>query len=195
MRLRYLLVAAVLVATPAVAQDTGWEHGHKLVLINCARCHAIGLSGDSPLPPAPPFREVARNYSTEELVDGFLEGLAVRHQAMPEWQMSEPQAEDIAAFVLSLDPGVALAPASPAAEGFALLHESCARCHAAGLRGASPLAQAPPFREVVKRYAPAQLEEALAEGIVTGHNDMPEFEFTPDDIGKIVTYLEALRRG
>jgi mono/diheme cytochrome c family protein len=188
------LVLPLLLAGPAPAADTAWEHGHKLVLINCTRCHAISLAGDSPLPPAPPFREVAKNYSLEELVDGFMEGLAVRHQAMPEWQMSDTQAEDIATYILSLAPGLALDPASPAAQGFAMLHDNCARCHAAGAEGASPLAKAPPFREVVKKYDPAQLEEALAEGIVTGHNEMPEFEFSPDEVSSIVSYLEALRQ-
>jgi mono/diheme cytochrome c family protein len=37
------------------------------------------------------------------------------------------------------------------------------------------------------------LEEALAEGIVTGHNEMPEFSFEPEQIASIVAYLQTLK--
>ena len=37
------------------------------------------------------------------------------------------------------------------------------------------------------------LEEALAEGILTGHPDMPEFAFPPEDIGAIIAYLRAVQ--
>lgn len=77
--------------------------------------------------------------------------------------------------------------------GRLILKQECSQCHAVNLEGESPLKQAPPFREVARRYPPANLMEALAEGIVTGHKDMPEFEFTPDEISAIVGYLEALR--
>jgi cytochrome c len=51
----------------------------------------------------------------------------------------------------------------------------------------------PPFREIAKRYPPENLVEALAEGIVTGHNEMPEFLFEPEDIVEIISYLESLQ--
>jgi cytochrome c len=78
-------------------------------------------------------------------------------------------------------------------DGRALLEANCARCHATGKEGMSPLAQAPPFRDLVKRYEPETLAEALAEGIVTGHPDMPEFEFSPEQIGAIIAYLNSLK--
>ena len=52
--------------------------------------------------------------------------------------------------------------------------------------------EAPPFRVVVTRYPPEDLAEALAEGIVSGHPDMPEFVFQPAEIESIVTYLGTL---
>jgi mono/diheme cytochrome c family protein len=36
------------------------------------------------------------------------------------------------------------------------------------------------------------LEEALAEGISTGHPDMPEFVADPDQIDAILAYIESL---
>ncbi len=77
--------------------------------------------------------------------------------------------------------------------GLALAQKNCARCHAVTKEGTSSHAEAPPFTEVVKRYPPATLAEALAEGIATGHRDMPEFVFSPDEIGDLIAYLEALQ--
>ena len=53
---------------------------------------------------------------------------------------------------------------------------NCAMCHAVGRIGDSPLAIAPPFRTLHTRYRVDDLAEALAEGIVTGHPSMPQFQ-------------------
>lgn len=82
------------------------------------------------------------------------------------------------------------APVSDA--GKAALESRCSRCHAIGLDDTSKHAEAPPFREVVRRYPPENLAEALAEGIQTGHPDMPEFVMDPDEIGAVIAYLESL---
>lgn len=78
--------------------------------------------------------------------------------------------------------------------GRLLLTEQCSRCHQVSLTGKSPSAEAPTFRELMQRYEPEQLEEALGEGLSTGHPAMPEFVFEPDDIAAIVAYLGTLRR-
>jgi cytochrome c len=77
-------------------------------------------------------------------------------------------------------------------KGRAILEANCARCHAIGKDDASKHPEAPPFREVVKRYPPENLAEALAEGIISGHPDMPEFVFQPPEIEAIVRYLGTL---
>jgi cytochrome c len=76
--------------------------------------------------------------------------------------------------------------------GRAILEANCARCHAIGKDDASEHPEALPFRKVVKRYPPDNLAEALAEGINSGHPDMPEFVFEPPEIEAIVTYLGTL---
>ncbi len=83
--------------------------------------------------------------------------------------------------------------AADSGSGLSLVTEKCGRCHAVGLDGSSPHPQAPPFRDIAKRYAPMLLTEALGEGITTGHPDMPEFVFLPPQIDDIVVYLESLR--
>lgn len=89
-----------------------------------------------------------------------------------------------------------LSPASaedPAERGRALVEEKCAGCHAIGREGASPLTPAPPFRILGQRYPLADLEEALAEGILTAHPAMPQFMFGPEDVGAIIAYLETIQ--
>ena len=51
---------------------------------------------------------------------------------------------------------------------------------------------APPFRTLHSRYPVESLEESLAEGIVTGHPAMPEFQFDPEQVGDVIAYLKSL---
>jgi cytochrome c len=86
-------------------------------------------------------------------------------------------------------------PLSPAAQrGLVLLRADCSRCHAVGRVGGSPLKIAPPFRTLHARYPVEDLEEPLAEGIITGHPTMPEFRFDPGQVGDIIAYLKSLER-
>ena len=195
--LPFLALVAItlpLLAHPAAAADDAKviAEGRRLSDINCTKCHNIEATGESPLTDAPPFREIAKNYDPAELVDGFMDGLAVRHPLMPDWEVTQPQAEALAAFVMSLGTGQK-AEETQAARGFDLLRSNCARCHAIDASNASPDARAPAFRDVVRKYDPDALQEALAEGIVTGHNNMPDFAFEPDDVTAIIAYLDTLK--
>jgi cytochrome c len=85
------------------------------------------------------------------------------------------------------------APLSPAAQrGQVLLRTHCARCHSIDKVTPSPLKIAPPFRTLHTRYPVEDLEEPLAEGIITGHPTMPEFRFDPGQVGDIIAYLKSL---
>ena len=77
--------------------------------------------------------------------------------------------------------------------GEALLAKECSRCHATGRTGESRHPQAPLFRTLAKRYPIESLEEALGEGIISGHPDMPEFKFEGDDVGAIIAYLKSIQ--
>ncbi|PPD26687.1 MAG: cytochrome C [Hyphomicrobium sp.] len=77
-------------------------------------------------------------------------------------------------------------------KGQALAVERCARCHGTGDKDPSPHASAPPFRVVAERYPVEHLAEALAEGIVSGHPDMPVFVMSPDEIHAFLSYLDSL---
>ncbi len=83
--------------------------------------------------------------------------------------------------------------AAPTAEqrGRAYAQAHCARCHAIGRTGDSRFKPAPPFRTLHQRYPIESLGEALAEGIVTGHPAMPEFELDPEQIHDLLSYLKT----
>lgn len=94
--------------------------------------------------------------------------------------------------LLLLAAPVAAAEDPQVALGSSLIELYCADCHATGRFGISPHPPAPPFRELHLRYDVEELTEALVEGLVSGHPDMPEFEFDPEQAAAIVAYLKSL---
>lgn len=79
------------------------------------------------------------------------------------------------------------------ATGLELAEIYCAACHAVGRDDDSRLKGAPAFRDLSKRYPLVDLEESLAEGIVTGHDAMPEFSFSAEDIDDFLGYLTSIQ--
>jgi cytochrome c len=92
--------------------------------------------------------------------------------------------------LMLMTPALARSPAEQRGETFAL--NNCARCHSIDRVTPSPLKIAPPFRTLHLRYPIETLSEALAEGIVTGHPTMPEFQLDPDQIHDLLSYLKTL---
>jgi cytochrome c len=88
----------------------------------------------------------------------------------------------------------ALALDGPAQRGLVFARTHCARCHAVGRTGESPLPIAPPFRTLHTRYPVEDLAEALAEGILVGHPTMPEFALDPGQINDLLSYMRTLER-
>jgi mono/diheme cytochrome c family protein len=78
-------------------------------------------------------------------------------------------------------------------KGEQLVKENCSRCHAIGKEGDSPHPEAPPFRTLSSKYPVEDIAESLAEGIVSGHPDMPIFVFSPTDVEAIIEYLQSIQ--
>ena len=76
--------------------------------------------------------------------------------------------------------------------GLAFVRTNCSRCHSIDKISPSPLRAAPPFRVLHLRYPIDTLEEAFAEGIVTGHPSMPEFRLETDQIADVLAFLKSL---
>ena len=77
--------------------------------------------------------------------------------------------------------------------GSHIAEANCSSCHAVGRSGESPFPEAPPFRTLSTNYRVDSLAEALAEGISVGHPAMPEFQFAPDDVNALVSYLQSIQ--
>ena len=77
--------------------------------------------------------------------------------------------------------------------GKELVEANCSKCHGVSLKDKSSHDKAPVFRSLAKRYPIEALEEAFAEGIYTGHPDMPEFSATPEQVAAIVAYISSIQ--
>src|ERR1043166_663442 len=95
--------AAFLVSTAVQAQKASDERGRVFAETNCARCHAIGTTGDSPLAKAPPFRTLHKRYPVENLEEAFAEGIRTAHPEMPQFEMDPDQINDLLAYLKFLE--------------------------------------------------------------------------------------------
>ena len=96
-------------------------------------------------------------------------------------------------LVLALPAAMQPAAAQDIKRGEALLARACGSCHALG-SGESAIKDAPAFYTIGRRYPVESLEEALGEGFMSGHPDMPEFKFDAGDVGAIIAYLKSIQR-
>lgn len=90
-------------------------------------------------------------------------------------------------------PGVASSSSDLVAAGKTIAEAQCATCHAVGARTTSPLAGAPPLRDVLARY---EDEEGLAyrfiDGMKVGHDEMPRFDFDVRSADALIAYLRSI---
>ncbi len=89
----------------------------------------------------------------------------------------------------------ACADAALIARGHAIAKTNCGRCHAIGKTGESADPRSPPFRTLSRKYPLTDLEEALSEGIMVGHQgpEMPQFRFDPEQIDALLAYLASVQ--
>src|SRR6185312_11234886 len=81
--------------------------------------------------------------------------------------------------------------AAEAAEGKALLEKNCSRCHAVAAGLESPLKEAPNLWTVLGYYPTERLEVELGEGIGSRHREMPQIQFSDEEISSIYQYLHS----
>jgi cytochrome c len=109
MRLAYVcLPILLLLAGSALAAPTAERRGLAFAKANCARCHAIGRSGNSRLEQAPPFRTLHDRYPVETLAEAFAEGIYTGHSKMPAFELDPDQINDLLSYLKTLEK-----PASP----------------------------------------------------------------------------------
>lgn len=98
----------------------------------------------------------------------------------------------LALFGLGACAAVRAEPDPLVEDGREIAMAQCARCHAVGSYGQSPMLGAAPLRIILQRYRPEVLEEELIAGIRISHR-MPEFQFNPQGVGALVAYLRTIQ--
>ncbi len=82
--------------------------------------------------------------------------------------------------------------ADQVAAGRQLVQDNCGPCHATGRNDVSPHPRVRPLRSIAAAGPNAMLEALRRTGIVAGHDEMPEFEFTDAQATALLTYLDSL---
>ena len=93
-----LLVTGLLRCTDAFADERA-ERGQLLLTEHCAQCHALGRTGESPVPSAPAFRRIGERMDIDELMARMREGLSSGHKDMPMFRFSREDARAIRSYL------------------------------------------------------------------------------------------------
>lgn len=92
------------------------EEGRAIVETNCARCHAIGVTGTSPYPGAQSFRNFGRRWSREQLRNALSIGIIAEHDKaearVPPMKLTNREIEAFLAYLDSIG-----TPENPAPRG------------------------------------------------------------------------------
>ncbi len=188
-RLTFFILACIAFTGSAFAQSQeevdAIVHGEGLAKLNCSRCHAIGLTGDSLNPDAPAFRTLAAKRNIPLIGWELMNKEWGKHRKMPQFEITADQVRDILVWINWVQ---------PVAHGERLVTENCSRCHAIGLDDESSHPGAVPFRNLSTRYQVDALEEAFAEGIDTGHPDMPTFDASIEQVRSILAYINTIQQ-
>jgi mono/diheme cytochrome c family protein len=98
--------------------------------------------------------------------------------------------------VLALVAAPAHADDALIAAGRVIAAKNCSHCHAIGPNDLSPNPKSPPFRTLAQKYPLSNLEEALGEGIMVGHEglEMPNFRFDAQQIAALMAFLESIQK-
>jgi cytochrome c len=103
MRCLAFAVALVLVSPGTAARGQSPERGLAFARANCASCHSIDRSSESPLQAAPPLRSLHKRYPLESLAEALAEGITTGHPAMPEFTLKPAQIGDLLSFLKTLE--------------------------------------------------------------------------------------------
>ena len=187
---KLILQLGLLAMLPLSAQAQSQEEvdatlrGEQLARLNCAKCHSIGLRGESPKSEAPPFRTFSSYRSITLIGWELMNEDWGEHRKMPQFEITADQVRNILEWVRWVQ---------PMEQGRRLVQKNCSRCHAIDLEDESKHPAALPFRDISIYYPVEALEEAFAEGIVAGHPDMPEYKASPEQIDAIILYLQSIQ--
>lgn len=88
----------------AAESDKLIAQGKTLAEKNCAWCHAVGPTGDSPNPRAPRWRDLYMKHPVLALREPLTRGIGRPHDEMPKFELSDKDIDTIVAYINSLSP-------------------------------------------------------------------------------------------
>jgi ubiquinol-cytochrome c reductase cytochrome c subunit len=185
---------AVSGASVASAQDEveagSVDRGEVLYAASCSTCHGADGQGVGPWPGIADAGEAGADFQLRTGRMPFAGEPGQQAERKPP-AYDEQEIRDLVAFVGSLGDGPEIPEVdvddSLLSRGQDLFAANCAPCHGATANGgavgggalAPPLGRADPL--------------TVAEAMITGPGQMPEFDLPRDDLNAIVTYTEYLR--
>jgi cytochrome c len=86
-----------------IGPDIRTESGLALARRECASCHAVEASGDSPRAMAPPFRLLATRLTGPRLEESLTMVADLGHGEMPPARLDQAELRVLAAYIDSLD--------------------------------------------------------------------------------------------
>jgi|KBSMisStaDraftv2_1062788.scaffolds.fasta_scaffold884161_1 cytochrome c len=147
------------------------------------------------LPPKPPIPLPFAKSFVGQLLAAYREEAERAHRAFARLKRSaRSAARVVAAFMCFL----AMMPATKAEDGAVLKRGraiaalKCAHCHAIGRDDERPHAIVIPFRDFHIRYPIEMLMDAKASGVIGGHDEMPMFELSREDMHALLSYIDSL---
>lgn len=84
------------------ALDQEHQRGRVLLETLCARCHAVGATGQSQHPEAPPFRTFGEKLYDDDLGQRLQDGLTTIHRDMPTFHFKRRDAEAAVSYLQSI---------------------------------------------------------------------------------------------
>ncbi len=105
-----------------------------------------------------------------------------------------PAAVGLALLVNILSSGASAQDTASLAAGRRLAATRCGSCHAIDRNDQSPNPRSPRFRDLGAGYRLNGLRQALLDGMIVGHMDMPIVTLTKTEADDLIAYLKALQQ-
>ena len=102
-----IFLCVILFTKPGFAAEVflgNSADGKALVEQLCSRCHGTQEDTESPFVSAPILRDLATRWPLERLAEALAEGITVGHPAMPAFEFSSREIDDIIAYLEMLKP-------------------------------------------------------------------------------------------